>query len=85
MEFWHWLVLNKVGVLAGVLLVLKWGYNASGPGVTFPQFVRAFVGEIVQESPASFALSPAGLHMIASRRAALTAVSEPLEQKGIGV
>jgi hypothetical protein len=85
MEFWHWLIANKVVLIAGTLLVLKWIYNAWTPGVTFPQFVRQLIGEIVQESPSSFALSPAGLHLVAARRAAMSAVAEPLEQKGGGV
>lgn len=57
MELWNWIVANPGKVTAAVLLVLKWIYNAWQPNVTFSQFVRALLGEIIQESPTSTALA----------------------------
>jgi hypothetical protein len=56
MTFWHWIVANHVVILTGLVLVLKWVYNAWTPGITFLLFLRGFIGEIVQEAPIS--LSP---------------------------
>lgn len=44
----HWGTISVIGAL-----ILKWIYNAWTPGVTFSAFVRAFIGEVVQEAPAS--------------------------------
>lgn len=57
MELWHWMVANPGKVTAAIVLVLKWVYNAWTPNVTFPQFVRQLIGEVIQESPTSTALA----------------------------
>jgi hypothetical protein len=57
MELWNWLIANPAKVTAGIVLVLKWTYNAWTTNVTFPQFVRQFIGEAIQESPTSTALT----------------------------
>ena len=52
MQFlWQFLVAHEAAILAGLALVLKWVYNAWTPGVTFPEFLRTFIGEVVQEAP----------------------------------
>lgn len=56
MTFWNWLTANWGYVSAAILLVLKWIYNSWTPGVTFPQFIRQFIGEVVQEQPAQLKL-----------------------------
>lgn len=57
MELFHWIAANPAKVTAGVVLFLKWVYNAWTPNVTFSQFARQFIGEVIQESPASTALA----------------------------
>jgi hypothetical protein len=57
MELWHWIEANPGKVTAAILLVLKWIYNAWTPNVTFPQFARQLIGEVIQESPTSTALA----------------------------
>lgn len=51
MTFWQFLVSHWGYISAAILLVLKWVYNSWTPDVTFPQFVRQFIGEVVQEQP----------------------------------
>lgn len=50
-QFWQFLVTNWGTISVVSVLVLKWVYNAWTPNVTLPQFIRAFIGEIVQEAP----------------------------------
>jgi hypothetical protein len=57
MELWNWIVANPAKVTAAILLTLKWIYNAMVPGATFLQFLRNFIGEVIQESPTSTALA----------------------------
>ena len=57
MELWNWIVANPAKVTAAIVLVLKWIYNAWTPNVTPMQFLRQFIGEVIQESPASTALA----------------------------
>jgi hypothetical protein len=59
MAIWQWILANPAKTTAGVLLFLKWVYNAWTPGVTFPQFIRNLIGEAVQESPSNLATLPA--------------------------
>jgi hypothetical protein len=54
MTFWHFLVANWGKISIALLLVLKWIYNAWTPNVTFPQFIRQLISEIVQEQPENF-------------------------------
>lgn len=57
---------NKAAILAGILLTLKWIYNAWTPGVTFSEFVRTLIGEIVQEAPNKLpALTPEQVKLLA--------------------
>lgn len=65
-EFGHWLITNKVAIGAAFVIVLKWIYNAWTEGVTFPQFVRQFIGEIVQEAPTSFKLNASQVKLLAA-------------------
>ena len=51
MAFWNWITLNHVVIATVLTLILKWVYNAWTPGVTFPQFLRIFIGEMIQEAP----------------------------------
>lgn len=51
MKVWNWIVENHVILWATLLIVLRWIYNAWTPNVTFSQFIRQFIGEIVQEKP----------------------------------
>lgn len=53
MTVWHWIVVNHVIVWTTIILVLKWAYNAGAfqAGVTFKQFLRGFIGEVIQEAP----------------------------------
>ena len=53
MTFWNWLIEHWGYISAGILLVLKWIYNAWTPDVTFPLFIKQFIGEVVQEQPAN--------------------------------
>jgi hypothetical protein len=53
MTAWQWFVAHWGYIAATSVVVLKWIYNAWTPGVSFPNFVRNFIGEIVQESPES--------------------------------
>ena len=58
MALWQWIMANPAKVTAGVVLFLKWVYNAWTPGVTFPQFCRNLIGEVVQESPSNLTTLP---------------------------
>jgi hypothetical protein len=52
---WQWILTNKVAIIAGVVLVAKWIYNAlpaNGQPFVFSNFLRLILGEIVQEAPA---------------------------------
>jgi len=53
MTFWQFLVSHWGYISAVILLALKWAYNAGafGEGVTVRQFLRAFIGEVIQEAP----------------------------------
>ena len=53
MTFWQFITTHWGYISAAVLLVLKWSYNAGAfqAGVTVKQFLRAFIGEVIQESP----------------------------------
>ena len=53
MEFWNWLLAHWGYISAAIVLVLKWVYNAWTPNVSFPLFIRQFIGEVVQEQPAN--------------------------------
>jgi hypothetical protein len=53
MTVWNFIVAHWGYISAAAILVLKWIYNAWTPGVTFPQFIRQFIGEVVQEPAAS--------------------------------
>jgi len=55
--FWSFLQAHWGYISAAVVLVLKWIYNAWTPNVTPTQFLRQFIGEVIQESPASTALA----------------------------
>lgn len=57
MEFIRWIAANPAKVTGAILLALKWIYNAWTPGVTFSQFARQLIGEVIQESPTSTALA----------------------------
>ena len=62
--FWNFIVAHWGVISAMTVLVLKWIYNAWTPGVTFPQFVRQFIGEVVQE-PAAPPLTDAQKKLLA--------------------
>jgi hypothetical protein len=58
MTAWNYFVAHWAVISAGILLFLKWVYNAWTPNVTFPQFVRNFIGEVVQEAPSNLGTLP---------------------------
>ena len=51
MPFWNFVIAHWGFILSMLLLLLKWIYNAWTVPCTFAQFVRQFIGEIVQEQP----------------------------------
>lgn len=57
MATWSYIVAHWAVISVSILLFLKWVYNAWTPNVTFPQFIRQFIGEVIQESPTSTALA----------------------------
>jgi hypothetical protein len=65
-SFLHYLVVNKTVIIATALVFIKWIYNAWTDGVTFPQFIRQFIGEIVQEAPTSFKLNADQVKLLAA-------------------
>jgi hypothetical protein len=58
MTAWNYIVAHWAVIAAGIVVVLKWIFNAWTPGVTFPQFIRNFIGEIVQEAPSNLTTLP---------------------------
>lgn len=58
MELWNWIVANPGKVTAAIIIFLKWVFNAWTPNVTFPQFVRNLLGEIIQEAPSNLTSLP---------------------------
>lgn len=62
----NWKEISIVGVV-----ILKWVYNAWTDGVTFPQFIRQFIGEVVQEAPTSFKLSADQVKLLATHAEAV--------------
>jgi hypothetical protein len=77
MELWNYLILHWGYISFAVVVVLKWTYNAWSPeGVSFKQFVRNFIGEVIQENPNNLgALPPAEKQAVMSVRA-----KEPLNK-----
>jgi hypothetical protein len=57
MALWNYIVAHWAVISVSLLLFLKWVYNAWTPNVTPPQFIRQFIGEVIQESPTSTALA----------------------------
>jgi hypothetical protein len=49
----HWIYVNHVMVWVALGAIAKWSYNAGAfkDGVTFRQFLRGFLGEVIQEAP----------------------------------
>jgi hypothetical protein len=78
MPVWNYVVAHWAVISAAVLITLKWVYNAWTPNVTFPQFVRNFIGEIVQEAPSNLTtLPPAEKRAVMQVRAQEDASGKP--------
>jgi len=69
---WNFFVAHWGYISAGIYLVLKWAYNAGAfqDGVTLKQFMRALIGEIIQEAPPK--------PLTAEQRAALATAGHPV-------
>lgn len=65
-NFFHSITANWKEISVIGIIVLKWIYNAWTEGVTFPQFIRQLIGEIVQEAPTSFKLSSDQVKLLAA-------------------
>lgn len=66
MDIIHLIATDWKTIAVVALIILKWIYNAWTDGVTFPQFIRALIGEIVQEAPNKLpALTPEQIKMLA--------------------
>jgi hypothetical protein len=66
MNLWNFIVAHWGVISAASILVLKWVYNAGAfqDGVSLKQFMRALIGEVVQE-PAAPPLTDAQRKLLA--------------------